>query len=821
MQAVIDVELSRLPDKYRRPVVLCYLEGQTQDEAARTLGWTKGTVSGRLARAKDLLRHRLTRRGLAPSAGLLVAALTSETASAAVPGTMVLPTVRAATAAVLGGAATGLGASRVGSLARDAVKAMFLGRLGRAAVQVGVLALGAAAIATPMLLPVASAPIRNFAGGRDIGLPRLDDRATRLERIGDPLPPRARLRLGTTQRRHTRGVAGIDFTRNGAAAVTAQSDGLVRFWDPASGRLIKSIDVLAGAPTQDKLIRDFVIAPDGELMAAVGFVLDPIRRRIVHRIWLWDLTQDQPRREIDVPAVDLFCLAFTPNSETLATGGFAGAVQLWDVATGACRATFSLGKSSIYSLSFAPDGKILAACEQGKGTRLWDLEHQIETFLANPLCASIAPMFSPDGRLMAVNMLGGNVALWDRATGQAQLTAAGVAVSFAPNSRTLAMWGPDGGTLEVMDAESGSNLWRIPVGWGPTDGGVAFAPDAKTIIAERGGVLRFFDARTGREQFRSPEAHEGGISVVQFAPGGRTIFTAGDDGTVRKWDSATGRELKVFPHDGRVHLLAVSADGTHLATAVQGASARVSVWDTVTGALQQKWPGTGDFSGSLALAFSSDGGTLLAFDQEQGLSVLEIATGNEGEAEQPQFNLGQESIADFPMSTGVFSPANQFLAVSTATTAYVAEVATGTERFATPSLALAFTADGRRIAVATPGKHAMTPLADGSLRTLGPIADGIDLVELSSLKKHRFTIPGEAVTALALSPDGNTVAVAGGWMNPTVRLYRTTDGRAIETFICSARVNQPGGLAFSPDGRSLAAGFVDTTVVIWDINDLR
>ena len=192
----------------------------------------------------------------------------------------------------------------------------------------------------------------------------------------------------------------------------------MRFWDPESGRLIKSIDVLAGTPTQDKLIRDFVIAPDGDLIAAAGFVFDPIRQRIVHRIWLWDLTQDQRQREIDVPTVDLFCLAFAPDGETLATGCFAGAVQLWDVATSACRATISLGKSSIYSLSFAPDGKILAACEHGKGTRLWDLEQKSETLLADPLCGSIAPIFSADGRLMAVSMLGGETVLWDRTTGQ-------------------------------------------------------------------------------------------------------------------------------------------------------------------------------------------------------------------------------------------------------------------------------------------------------------------------------------------------------------------------------------------------------------------
>jgi RNA polymerase sigma-70 factor (ECF subfamily) len=95
LQMVLDEELHRLPVQHQTPLVLCYLEGKTHEEAARELGCPVGTVHSRVTRARELLKKRLARRGLALPAALLATLFAANVASA-VPARLLGPTCKAA-----------------------------------------------------------------------------------------------------------------------------------------------------------------------------------------------------------------------------------------------------------------------------------------------------------------------------------------------------------------------------------------------------------------------------------------------------------------------------------------------------------------------------------------------------------------------------------------------------------------------------------------------------------------------------------------------------------------------------------------------------
>jgi RNA polymerase sigma factor (sigma-70 family) len=128
LQPVLDEELNRLPEHSRAALVLCYLQGKTNEEAARLLGCPVGTVKSRLARARDLLRGRLARRGVTVAPALLGATL-AERATAALPGALVDATVRTALNLANAASIAAPAASAPLALAEGVLKGMLASRL--------------------------------------------------------------------------------------------------------------------------------------------------------------------------------------------------------------------------------------------------------------------------------------------------------------------------------------------------------------------------------------------------------------------------------------------------------------------------------------------------------------------------------------------------------------------------------------------------------------------------------------------------------------------------------------------------------------------
>jgi RNA polymerase sigma-70 factor (ECF subfamily) len=126
---VLDEELSRLPAKYREPVVLCHLEGLTHEEAARRLGCPRETVTTRLTRARERLRSQMVRRGVTLSAAALATPLARDALGAAVPAALAAGTTRAVVLAATGRwAAAGISA-QVTALTEGVLRAMWMTKL--------------------------------------------------------------------------------------------------------------------------------------------------------------------------------------------------------------------------------------------------------------------------------------------------------------------------------------------------------------------------------------------------------------------------------------------------------------------------------------------------------------------------------------------------------------------------------------------------------------------------------------------------------------------------------------------------------------------
>jgi len=202
---VLDEEVQRLPSAQRSAVVLCCLEGHPQEEAARLLGWTAGSLKGHLERGRRRLHERLTRRGIALSAALAVVAVSrGETASASLQQNA----VRAALGGAIGNSAA--------ALAESVLKGMTASKFASMTALGMMMALTVAAAAL-VYRPPAEPPDKNIPAApkeADAGKP-----GPRVDALGDPLPAGAIARLGTVRFRHAKRISLTAFTPDGKRLV--------------------------------------------------------------------------------------------------------------------------------------------------------------------------------------------------------------------------------------------------------------------------------------------------------------------------------------------------------------------------------------------------------------------------------------------------------------------------------------------------------------------------------------------------------------------------------------------------------------------------
>jgi RNA polymerase sigma factor (sigma-70 family) len=818
---VLDEEAARLPAAQRSAVVLCCLEGRAQEEAARLLGWTAGSLKGHLERGRRRLRQRLASRGIALSAALAVVAVSRGEAA---PALLQKSAVRAAFGVGIG--------SQAAALAEGVLKGMVLGKLA-----------GVTAVVTTIAPAVSVAAVLTYrspaAEPPESKAPAIPASATsekaepkgHTDALGDPLPAEAIARLGTVRFRHGGHIALLAFTPDGKRLVSQGSDG-VRVWDPATGKELRHL-----APEVGGVWGKTDLSADGKRLAVTAHApAGPIQ--------LWDV---ESGKKIDSLGERFYpVLGFSPDGKLLAASSKLSDIELWDVAGRKKLRSWPAHQLQVWTVAFSADSRqVLSSGTEGK-IRLWDAAtgRQIQEFKTadwqpNVIGTPPPAALSPDGKLVALIETNerhrpapdkvawrARISLRDAATGKQvrQLvcptpeitpgyTRPFTALTFSPDGKSLLTGGPDA-FIRIWDPATGEERRRLRLDPG-SPSVLAVSRDGKTLAAAMlgGMTIRVLDLTSG--EVRTPPAgHSMSVQAAALTPDGRTAVTGGQEGALIVWDVATGRpRRRLEGHTSSVHSLWLAPDRRTLFSG--GWDQTLRVWDFATGQERRQLKASLPRTGIGKVFGSPDGKAFLAADSNTIIRLIDLATGEERQHfRAPEWVLGWALTPDgrwlvawsgdrkvrvWDVKTG--RPLREY--------ALPPEGDGGPTPFVNQAIVSLFRAalspDGRLLAIGSPHSRRVDSKREPYL-ILKDLTTGRDVRRLDKLPSD--------VGILAFSPDGHALAWSG-FEDTAIHMMEVASGR--ERRRLAGHRGQVVSLAFTPDGERLISGSSDTTALVWDL----
>jgi WD40 repeat protein len=537
-------------------------------------------------------------------------------------------------------------------------------------------------------------------------------------------------------------------------------------------------------------------------------------------------------------------VSFSPDGQTIVTGGGDGTIKLWN-RNGSEIRTFEKQNQYISSIQFSPDGKTFASASWDGTIKLWSREGQLlrEFKSGKSIKAHAASAkrvnFSPNGKKLASASDDKTIKLWDVQTGTELRSLIGHkggvnSVRFSHNGKELISAGKDG-TIRRWRSEDGIQLREFSVKRKDSSAPLeiedaVLSPNGQHIVSasqDKNEPLKLWDLN-GNEQ-EVPFGQQNTVYRVEFSPDGETFASANEDGTVKLWD-LNGQELETFKgHQGIVWSISFSPDGQTIASA--GEDKTVKLWSRDVGNLVQEFKSANDsqaHDGSVNwVGFSPDGQTIASASDDQTIKLWS------------RDGTWLKNLAhDQAVGNASFSPSGRTLASASADTIKLwgldGEVHK-TLKYKDLLNSLSFSPDEQTLASGSSDKtiqlwflktETSFPLngSQGSVLSVNFSPDGKALISGGGDNKVRLWYQteqkwrpqvlgshGGTITSVRFSPNGQVIA--SGSEDKTVKLWNR-EGRLLKTLYANQYVYSVG---FSADGRIVLSANENRTIKLWDV----